>query len=338
LTETREALEQQTATAEILRVISSSPADLQPTFDAIANAARMLTGAALGSVVTYDGGLMHVAALAGFTPEEIEKAHRVFPLPADPALATGRAILTRHAVQIEDLDAVPEHPYPTLVQASGRTVLAVPMLRDGIPIGAINVQRRLVEPFTDKQIDLIKTFADQAVIAMENARLITETREALEQQTATAEVLQVINSCRGDLAPVFDTILEKALRLCGAAHGHVFRVEGDLGRAVAARGEPEFVEWLLEQEPVRRPTPGGILHRMMQGERVVQIPDSTDTEGYRVGKAIRELIDRSGVRTTLGIALRNDSALLGALLSTVVRCGRFPIKRSPCWKTLPRRR
>ena len=136
--------------------------------------------------------------------------------------------------------------------------------------------------------------------------------EALQRETATAEVLQVINSSPGDLGPVFDAILEKALRLCAAARGHVFRVEGDLGRAVAARGDAEFVEWLLKQGPVR-PTPGGILHRMMQGERVVQIPDSIDTEGYRAGKAIRELIDRSGVSTTLGIALRNDSALLGAI-------------------------
>jgi len=136
--------------------------------------------------------------------------------------------------------------------------------------------------------------------------------EALQRETATAEVLQVINSSPGDLGPVFDAILEKALRLCAAARGHVFRVEGDLGRAVAARGDAEFVEWLLKQGPVR-PTPGGILHRMMQGERVVQIPDSIDTEGYRAGKAIRGLIDRSGVSTTLGIALRNDSALLGAI-------------------------
>jgi hypothetical protein len=164
-----------------------------------------------------------------------------------------------------------------------------------------------------------------------------ERDEALARQTATAEVLQVINSSPGDLTPVFDAILEKALRLCGAAYGHVFRVEGDLGRAVAARGAPDFVEWLLKQGPVR-PTPGGILHRMMQGERVVQIPDSTDTEGYRAGKAIRELIDRSGVRTTLGIALRNDSALLGAIFSIVVRCGRFPQMRSPCWKTSRRKR
>jgi GAF domain-containing protein len=144
------------------------------------------------------------------------------------------------------------------------------------------------------------------------AQCRAERDEALQRETATAEVLQVINSSPGDLAPVFDAILEKALRLCGAAYGHVFRVEGDLGRAVAARGDPEFVEWLLKQGPVR-PTPDGILHRMMQGERVVQIPDSTDTDAYRAGSAIRELIDRSGVRTTLAIALRNHSALLGSI-------------------------
>src|SRR5262249_21856089 len=134
----------------------------------------------------------------------------------------------------------------------------------------------------------------------------------LQRETATAEVLQVVNSSPGDLVPVFDAILEKALRLCGAAYGHVFRVEGDLNRAVAARGDPEFVDWLLKQGPVR-PTPGGILHRMTQGERVVQIPDSTNTDVYRSGAITREIIDRSGVRTTLGVALRNDRALLGAI-------------------------
>src|SRR5215469_8920241 len=134
----------------------------------------------------------------------------------------------------------------------------------------------------------------------------------LQRETATAEVLQVVNSSPGDLVPVFDAILEKALRLCGAAYGHVFRVEGGLSRAVAARGDPEFVEWLLKQGPIR-PTPGGILHRMMQGERVVQIPDSTDTDVYRSGTITREIIDRSGVRTTLGVALRNDRALVGAI-------------------------
>jgi len=131
LTETREALEQQTATAEILRVISSSPADLQPTFDAIAAAARKLTDAALGSVVTYDGTLMHVAALAGYTPDDIEKVRELFPIPADHGSANGRAILTRQVAHIKDMGADPNYAYPTLAQSSGQTVLGVPMLLEG---------------------------------------------------------------------------------------------------------------------------------------------------------------------------------------------------------------
>src|SRR5215472_8643736 len=160
------------------------------------------------------------------------------------------------------------------------------------------------------------TLADSAQLIADLQRQLAECgaeRDAgLQRETATAEVLQVVNCSPGDLFPVFDAILEKALRLCGAAYGHVFRVEGDLNRAVAARGDPEFVEWLLKQGPVR-PTPGGILHRMMQRERVVQIPDSTDTDVYRSGAITREIIDRSGVRTTLAVALRNDRALLGAI-------------------------
>src|SRR4029077_18052738 len=145
---------------------------------------------------------------------EIEKVRELFPIPADHGSANGRAILTRQVAHIEDMGADPDYAYPTLAQSSGQTVLGVPMLRDGASSGAINVQRRTKEPFTDKQIDLIKTFADQAVIAMENARLITETREAREQQTATTEGLQVINSSPGELAPVFGAILDKAMQLC----------------------------------------------------------------------------------------------------------------------------
>jgi GAF domain-containing protein len=228
LTETREALEQQTATAEILRVISSSPTDVQPTLDAIAAAATSLTDAKLSAVVTYDGELMHLRALSGFAISEAERVRALWPIPADHGTATGRAILTRQIVQIDDLFVDPGYSHPRLAQVSGRTVLAVPMLRDGIPIGAINVQRRDVQPFTDKQVDLFKTFADQAAIAIENVRLFNETKEALEQQTATAEVLQVVNSSPGVLAPVFDAILEKAHTLCGADNGALLTYDGEL--------------------------------------------------------------------------------------------------------------
>jgi len=304
LTETREALEQQTATAEILRVISNSPADLQPTFDAIAAAATTLTDAALSAVTTFDGRLLHMKALSGFTPEETGKLHDLWPLPADRGTATGRAILTRQVVHIEDLAADPERSYPALDRSSGRTVLVVPMLRDGVPIGAINVQRRDVQPFIKKQIDLITTFADQAVIAMENARLITETREALEQQTATAKVLQVINSSPGNLQPVFDAILEKAHSLCGAVHGVLVVREGETGRAVAARGLPEAFETLLRTE---FPVVGNpVAEQLLSGAPFVQLADLS-----RVDHPLAQAATAAGLRPLVAVALRREGTLLG---------------------------
>ena len=312
ITETREALEQQTATAEILRVISSSPADLQPTFDAIAAAARMLTDAALGSVVTYDGTLLHAAAFAGYTPDEIEKVRELFPIPADHGSANGRAILTRQVAHIEDMGADPDYAYPTLAQSSGQTVLGVPMLRDGASIGAINVQRRTKEPFTDKQIDLIKTFADQAVIAMENARLITETREALEQQTATAEVLQVINSSPGDLAPVFDAMLDRAMCLCDAQFGGLTEYDGESFNTLALRGIPPELTDVVSAP--QRALPGSNHERLVRGEALVHIPDLAAPEVLQTQVSqSRGMAEIGGARTALLLALRKDDALLGSI-------------------------
>jgi|tagenome__1003787_1003787.scaffolds.fasta_scaffold20677077_1 transcriptional regulator with GAF, ATPase, and Fis domain len=144
------------------------------------------------------------------------------------------------------------------------------------------------------------------------AERTAERDEAMEQQTATAEVLGVINSSPGDLAPVFDAILEKALQLCGAAHGHVFSVDGERVEAVAAQGDPDFVDWVRQR---RFDRPGiGVVGRMIRGEDIVQIADSRDGEGYRTNPQIREIVDRSGVRITLGIALRKDGSLLGAIV------------------------
>jgi class 3 adenylate cyclase len=198
-----------------------------------------------------------------------------------------------------------EHAYPRLARSSGQTVLAVPMLRDGIPVGAINVQRREAEPFTDKQIDLFKSFADQAVIAMENARLLTETREALEQQTATAEVLQVINSSPGDLGLVFDAILEKARAVCGFAQGSLNVYDGEYFRTVATRGIPEAFA-----EVLRQPRRIGPQARFLEGDRIVQITDAAAERPASYDPVYDAAIE-AGVRTVLFVPLRNEQRLLG---------------------------
>jgi GAF domain-containing protein len=235
-----EALDQQTATGEVLRIISSSPTDVQPTFDAIAKSAAMLCRADFSGVHRFDGDLIHFAAQFGRTAEEIEAVRQAFPQRPSRASATARCILSAAVVQVADHDEDPDIVDSLRVF---RTVLAVPMLRDGRPVGSISVARRVVNPFTDDQVDLLKTFADQAVIAIENVRLFTELQDknqalttALEQQTATSEILKVISSSPTDAQPVFDAILSSAMGLMGAYSGALTRVSGDELQLSAFKG------------------------------------------------------------------------------------------------------
>jgi GAF domain-containing protein len=234
------ALEQQTATSEILRVISQSPTDAQPVFDAIAASARVLTEANHAGVFTFDGELVHVAALNNVDADAAKEFHRLYPTRASGTSSTTRAILERRIVAVIDILDEPGYEHASAGLATGfRSVLAVPMLRDGAPISAITVTRRTPGQFSDQVVELLQTFAEQAVIAIENVRLFNELQEknralseSLEQQTATSEILRVISSSPTDIQPVFDTITESAVRLCEATRGSVNLLQGEWIRHV----------------------------------------------------------------------------------------------------------
>ena len=232
-----ETLERQAATGEILRVISSSPGDVQPVFDAIVASAARLCDAEFSAVTRFEDGLLHLVAMNNMSPEETAAYQSIFPRPPGRNFAIGRAFVDAKPAHIRDVSKDPDydrHTLQVLQQAAPyRTYLGIPILRDGVPIGAIGCGRRKVKPFTLAQIELVKIFADQAVIAIENVRLFKEAEsrnrdltEALEQQTATSEVLRVISSFQTDVQPVFDAIAAKALGLCRATTGWVYRFDG----------------------------------------------------------------------------------------------------------------
>jgi len=310
-------LEQQTATAEVLQVINSSPGDLAPVFDAMLDKALGLCGAAFGVLWTHDGTHIYAEAHRGASPAYAEVLSNG-PYPAD---ATGLAARFRKGERFVHNDAAAGEGYrsgKTLYRAlvdlgGGRTNLAVPLRKDDALLGFIVIYRREVRPFADKQIALLQNFAAQAVIAMENARLLTETREALEQQTATAEVLQVINSSPGDLAPVFDAMLEKATRLCEAPFGTLRTWDGECFHLGAVHGEPTFRDWVGQRGPIRPDGNASPLGRIQAGERVVLVADEPVGEGYWNSAGFGKWVEASGIRRGIWVALRKDDELLGTI-------------------------
>jgi PAS domain S-box-containing protein len=318
ITETREALEQQTATAEVLQVINSSPGDLAPVFDAILEKALKVCDASFGSVYARNDERFDRVTSRGLPPEYLAAVPSVAG-PFSPGSLFERVIGGESLISIPDL-AKPEvirltPRFEPLVRIAGaRSFIAVALRKDEALLGTIHVYRQEVRPFSEREIALLQNFAAQAVIAMENARLLTETREALEQQTATAEVLQVINSSPGDLAPVFDAMLDKAMRLCDARFGHLATTaDGEVFTVAAAQGPSAIVEFLRNRPPTR-PGSGTSMERLARGERCVHVHDAMAEEAYRRGDPTRRaVVDLGGCRTFVSVGLRKDNALLGAI-------------------------
>ena len=305
--ELHEALEQQAATSEVLRVISSSPGELEPVFQAmLANAVR-ICDAKFGTLYRYDNEAFDPVALFGVTPElaEFHRQHGSFQPPAGTGL--DRLLRTKDVVRMADELAEPVQG-PSARFGGARSLIAVPMLKGIVLIGAIIIYRQEVRPFTDKQIALVQNFAAQAVIAIENTRLLNELREALEQQTATANVLSIISSSPGELEPVFQTMLENATPICEAKFGVLFRCEGDAVRAVAMHGAPQSYVDERRRNPVFRPAPPTTLARALATKNPVQ--DSDALNQPQPGA----IVNLAGARTILSVPMLKENELIGAIV------------------------
>jgi GAF domain-containing protein len=334
----QQSLEYQTATSDVLKVISRSTFDLQPVLEKLLSIAIRLCNADDANLSQREADGLRILATRSALPEWAAALQGRL-LPEDRSSVNGRAVLARRPVQI--VDAAEDANYTlsgAVAVGHSRTCLGVPLLRDGVVIGAIGLARRRMEPFTGRQVELVTTFADQAVIAIENTRLLTEQREALEQQTATAEVLQVINASPGDLAPVFDAMLEKALRLCDAAFGYLLTYDGGQFHIAAQRGLPaRYVEYMAAT-PLK-PGPGGGQQRVLRGERFVQFIDMKDDEAYRSGAnpAHRAMVDLGGARAGLIVPLRKDDALVGTFTIYRQEVRAFSSRSRYCRTSLRRR-
>jgi GAF domain-containing protein len=317
--ELSEALARQAATSEVLQVISGSPGDLQPVFEAVLENAVRLCDAKFGTINRWDGDALHLVATHKLPPAFAEFRRRT-PFRPGPENPITRMLMTKTVVHVENLAAeqgyLERNPvFVAAVELGGvRTHVAVPMLKDNELIGAVIVYRQEVRPFTDKQIELVKNFAAQAVIAIENARLLNELRQTLEQQTATSEVLKVVSSSPGVLQPVFATMLENAVRLCGANFGNMFLYESDTYRAVAMHNAPEAYASIRMGAPIH-PPPGTGLARVAATKEVVQIADLMLEEAYIKGAPLAvTAVLHAGIRTLLAVPMLKDDRLVGAIV------------------------
>ena len=323
-----EALEQQTATSEILRVISKSQTDVQPVFETIAAAALRLCGANVSYVLTFDGELVHLSAIANMSPEAADAVRQLFPRPPSRDLGATRAILTGCVVAIPDVLDEPEYALRTVaVAGTFRSALAVPLIRDGHAIGAIGVGRIEPGPFPDKQIALLKTFADQAVIAIENVRLFKELEARTAELTrsvgelkALGEVGQAVSSTL-DLETVLGTIVSRANQLAGTDGGSIYEYDELRGEFYlhTADGLPDALVEAMRANPIRKGE--GVLGRMAVTGEPVQIRDIADERIYQ--SRVRKILLRLGHRSLLAVPLLREDHLLGGLVVNRKRAGEF---------------
>ena len=306
--ETTQALERQTATAEILKVMAKSPSEVQPVFDAIASSATRVCNASFCVVFRFDGTQIHVAADDGRLQGTLDVVRSAYPSPPGNQSVSGRAILERRVISIADAQDAPDLPERAArARAIGyRSILAVPMMKGDAAIGTINVARLEVNPFTETEVALLKTFADQAVIAIENVRLFNETKEALEHQKASADILRIISRSPTDLRPVMAALAESAARLCEATDAHVWRREGDEMQLVASYGG------LRVRRPRLRVGRESVVGRAGADCRLVHVHDLAAVwqSEFPDSKAMAE----GGYRSVLAAPLIREGASIGAIL------------------------
>ena len=328
--ELAQARAQQRATSDILKAIASSPSDLRPVFDMIARSATELCEGTNSGVFQLRDGLVHLAGHYNLTPEQLAFAPKVFPAPPHRGIMAGRAILSRAVAHVPDIAADPEYTAEAMVRAGFRSAVSVPMLRNGEPIGAINVTREEARPFSDAQIELLKTFADQAVIAIENAWLINQVQarsrdlqESLQQQTATADVLKIISRSAFDIQAVFDTLTASAVELLGMQSGTICVRDGEMFRYRSAAGAFWTKElWAYLQEHPATPSRNTASGRVILSGRIEQIPDIFDDPDYTL--PMQALTNPGATPTALlGVPLIGKDRIEGAMVLSRLKPGPF---------------
>jgi GAF domain-containing protein len=307
-----EALEQQTATSEILNVISSSLSDTQPAFDAIVHSGQKLFPGAAVLVALADGDKLGAAAIAAPSAAHVEAIRSRLPLPLTHEYMTSTAVLDRRLVDIPDAENAPAElavGASNFLKSGYRALTAMPMMRGDAAIGVLNVMRVAPGPLSDKQLAVLKTFADQAVIAIENTRLLNELRESLQQQTATADVLQVISSSPGELEPVFQGVLENATRLCEAKFGVMFYYQdGALRPAAELNVPPPFSEFIRQRGPFQ-PAVGSTFEYVIRTKQPVLLADAA-TEGQFFSNNSAKL---GGARSYMAVPMLKEGEPIGAI-------------------------